>query len=60
MALTKEQIKKIPGMKAKGMSTREVAEVLGVHKETVLRWERKLRKAGYEVISKKGRPAIIL
>lgn len=58
--LTVAQIKSIPDMKKEGMTTGQVATKLGVCRETVLRWERRLRGAGYEVISRKGRPPIVL
>lgn len=60
--LTKEQILSIPGLKDAGMSNRDVARELGIAKETVAYWIRRLRAEGFTVVNQpaRGRQAIKL
>lgn len=60
--LTKEQILRIPGLKEGGMSNTDVARELGVARETVAHWIRRLRAEGFTVKNQpsRGRQAIKL
>jgi len=61
MYLTKEQILSITTLKDQGLTNGQVAKEIGCSRETIIRWQKRLTKAGYKVKSlPRGRPAIDL
>lgn len=55
-----EQIKQIPKLREQGLTTVQIAKQLGVHRSTIFFWQRRLKKAGYPINTRQGRPAIKL
>lgn len=47
--LTKEEVLRIPGMRNKGMTNEQIAEELGISKNSVALWVKKLRDQGIEI-----------
>lgn len=47
--LNKEEVLRIPGMRNKGMTDQQIAEELGVTRNTVTRWVGRLREQGVEI-----------
>jgi transposase len=60
--LTEEEVKKIPEMRAEGMTDQEIANEYGVARNTITRWVKKLREAGHEIkrFPRGGRPKMKL
>jgi len=60
--LTEEEVKKIPEMRAEGMTDQEIANEYGVARNTITRWVKKLREAGHEIkrFPRGGRPKMEL
>lgn len=56
--LTADDVKKIPVLRRRGMTNKEIAEELGVHETAIQYWIPRLRKAGHKIIRVKrgGKP----
>ena len=59
MNLTREEVLKIPSL-LEEMTQEEASKELGVHKQTVVYWVRKLKKEGILKKQKRGRKPIKL
>lgn len=59
ISLTEEQIKSILDLRREGKTTQEIADTYGVSLITIISWVRKLKKLGYFVPVKKGRPPVL-
>lgn len=58
MKLNREQILAIPALIKQGKTVTQIAQMYGVHRKTLTRWVRIMRRQGFVVPVKRGRPAL--